>query len=137
MSPERTSERAAVDTMAIEYRLFYRPAPAEELKKRKVKGCTVTSDGEYLCHTGLNSSPSHSTDTFVPHSSAVSLRYVNGGTSGPLDMHIVVPMDDRGTEKFEKNIRPIVCLEEDLDTSLESANFSKIPRTGATVKVRL
>ena len=123
--------------MAIEYRLFYRPAPAEELKKRKVKGCTVTSDGEYLCHTGLNSSPSHSTDTSVPHPSAVSLRYVNGGTSGPLDMHIVVPMDDRGTEKFEKNIRPIVCLEEDLDTSLESANFSKIPRTGATVKVRL
>ena len=41
------------------------------------------------------------------------------------------------SEKFEKNIRPIVCLEEDLDTSLESANFSKIPRTGATVKVRL
>ena len=72
----------------------------------------------------------------MPHSSAVSLRYVNGGTSGPLDMHIVVPMDDRGTEKFEKN-KSIVCLEEDLDTSLESANFSKIPRTGATVKVRL
>ena len=135
MSPERTSERAAVDTMAIEYRLFYRPAPAEELKKRKVKGCTVSSDGEYLCHTGLNSTPSHSTETFVPHSSAVSLRYENNA-SGQLDMHIVVPTDDRGMEKYEKNVKPILCLDEDIDTSLESAKFSKIPRPGATVKVR-
>ena len=135
LSPERTSERAAVDTMAIEYRLFYRPAPAEELKKRKVKGCTVSSDGEYLCHTGLNSTPSHSTETFVPHSSAVSLRYENNA-SGQLDMHIVVPTDDRGMEKYEKNVKPILCLDEDIDTSLESAKFSKIPRPGATVKVR-
>ena len=140
LSPERTSERAAVDTMAIEYRLFYRPAPAEELKKRKVKGCTVSSDGEYLCHTGLNSTPSHYTETFVPHSSAVSLRYThtyeNNEPSGQLDMHIVVPTDDHGMEKYEKNVKPIVCLEEDIHISLESAKFSKIPRPGATVKVR-
>ena len=50
-----------------------------------------------------------------------------------LGLQRFVPFPNQG----EKNIRPIVCLEEDLDTSLESANFSKIPRTGATVKVRL
>lgn len=134
-SPECTTERAAVNTMAIEYRLFYRPASAEELKRRKVQGCAVTSDGDYLCHESLNSTPSQSTETFVPHSSAVWLRYANNA-SGPLDMHIVVPADDHGgMEVFEKKAKPFVCSEEDVVSYLEKTNFSKIPRPGATVKV--
>ena len=137
MSQPNARPASDIDTMAIEYRLFYRPASADELKKRKVKGLAVTSDGEYLCHAGLKDvTPSHSTETYVPHSSDVALRFETNA-SGPLDVRIVVKTDDRGMEKIDKSAEPlIVDSEEDADNALEEAGLGKIPRPGATVKVK-
>jgi hypothetical protein len=123
--------------MAIEYRLFYRPASADELKKRKIKGYTVTTEGEYLCHAGLKTAEVvNSSHTFVPHSSDVALR-LDGGATGSLDVRVVVKTDDKGMEKIDKNADPLIVESElDADVALEEAGLGKIPRPGATVEVR-
>ncbi len=121
--------------MGIEYRLFYRPASADELKKRKIKGYTVTADGEYLCHAGLKTvAVVDSSEEFVPHSKAVALRYVG---TGQVDIRVVVETGDPGMEKTDKRAEPlIVDSEEAANTSLQEAKLGEITFPGARVKVR-
>ena len=122
-----------------EYRIFYRPASAADLKKRKLKHVSKTGD-DFVPHECLKgASASEGTESYLPHSVNVELRFagattLDGPPSGPVDVRVALKNTDENCHKFGA-IMEVPTLE-DVDAALEEVGISTIPNRLAVVQVR-
>ena len=122
-----------------EYRIFYRPASAADLKKRKLKHVPKTGD-DFIPHECLKgASASEGTESYLPHSVNVELRFagattLDGPPSGPVDVRVALKNTDENCHKFGA-IMEVPTLE-DVDAALEEVGISTIPNRLAVVQVR-
>ena len=116
-----------------EYRIFYRPASAADLKKRKLKHVPKTGD-DFVPHECLKgASASEGTESYLPHSVNVELRFagattLDGPPSGPVDVRVALKNTDENCHKFGA-IMEVPTLE-DVDAALADHRFKETPATG-------